>query len=81
MGSNSTRGRILVVGAGYGSLSCAIELHRKGFEVEVLESASKLTTQGMSQILEVREMLMPQTYEKEGDMLQFSSNASRVMRT
>jgi NADPH-dependent 2,4-dienoyl-CoA reductase/sulfur reductase-like enzyme len=41
-----TKGRIIVVGAGYAGLATAIELTRKGFSVEVLEAAKKLTTQG-----------------------------------
>lgn len=47
VGERGSRGRILVVGAGYAGLTTAIELSRKNFEVEVIESASKLTTQGM----------------------------------
>ena len=43
------RGRIIVVGAGYAGLSTAIELTRKGFEVEVIEHTKKLTSQGLSQ--------------------------------
>jgi flavin-dependent dehydrogenase len=48
MGSigNRPRGRFLVVGAGYGGLAAAIELKRKGFEVEVVESVRELSTQG-----------------------------------
>lgn len=48
VGERGPRGRILVVGAGYAGLTTAIELSRKNFEVEVIESASKLTTQGKS---------------------------------
>lgn len=40
------RGRLLVVGAGYGGLAAAIELKRKGFEVEIIESVRELSTQG-----------------------------------
>ncbi|OQV00113.1 FAD binding domain-containing protein [Cladophialophora immunda] len=41
-----SRGKILVVGAGYGGLATAIELKRKGFDVEIVEAAKQLTTQG-----------------------------------
>ncbi|KAH7110711.1 hypothetical protein EDB81DRAFT_831495 [Dactylonectria macrodidyma] len=44
--NGTPRGRILVVGAGYAGLATAIELKRKGFEVEVIEAARELTTQG-----------------------------------
>ncbi len=44
--NDPARGRILVVGAGFGGLAAAIELNRKGFEVEVMEAVEKLTTQG-----------------------------------
>ncbi|KAH7068617.1 hypothetical protein FB567DRAFT_585047 [Paraphoma chrysanthemicola] len=64
-GTSNSRGRILVVGAGYAGLSTAIELTRKGFEVEVIEAAKKLTTQGSP------------SYPR--DMIQVGSNASRVM--
>lgn len=40
------RGRFLVVGAGYAGLAAAVELQRKGFEVEVVESVNQLSTQG-----------------------------------
>ncbi|RSL87767.1 hypothetical protein CEP52_015424 [Fusarium oligoseptatum] len=41
-----TKGRLIVVGAGYAGLATAIELARKGFEVEVVEGVKQLTTQG-----------------------------------
>ncbi|KAL2065416.1 hypothetical protein VTL71DRAFT_3086 [Oculimacula yallundae] len=37
---------ILVVGAGFGGLACAIELQRKGCEVHVLEKETKLSESG-----------------------------------
>lgn len=45
--NGAPRGRLLVVGAGYGGLAVAIELTKKGFEVEVVEAVPKLTTQGL----------------------------------
>jgi 2-polyprenyl-6-methoxyphenol hydroxylase-like FAD-dependent oxidoreductase len=39
---------IIVVGAGYGGLSAAIELTKKGCKVRVFEAAKKLTNQGSS---------------------------------
>lgn len=36
----------IVVGAGYAGLTAAIELSRKGFDVEVFESAKRFTRQG-----------------------------------
>lgn len=45
--NGTSRGRILVVGAGYAGLATAIELFRKGFEVEVIEAARQLTAQGL----------------------------------
>jgi len=45
--SEQSKGRIIVVGAGYGGLATAIELTRKGFEVEVFEAVKQLTTQGL----------------------------------
>lgn len=50
--NGSPRGRILIVGAGYGGLGVAIELTRKGFEVEVLEAVPQLTTQGLLSLLQ-----------------------------
>lgn len=44
--NGASNGRILVIGAGFAGLSCAIELTRKGFEVEVIEATKKLTSQG-----------------------------------
>ncbi|KAI8648301.1 FAD-binding-3 domain-containing protein [Fusarium sp. Ph1] len=41
-----TKGRLIVVGAGYAGLATAIELARKGFEVGVVEGVKQLTTQG-----------------------------------
>lgn len=41
------KGRLLVVGAGFAGLGAAVELQRKGFEVEVIESVKQLSTQGM----------------------------------
>lgn len=43
----ASKGRYLVIGAGYAGLAVAIELRRKGFEVEVVEAVKELTTQGM----------------------------------
>lgn len=37
----------IVVGAGFGGLTAAIELERRGYSVEVLESAQELTKKGM----------------------------------
>lgn len=37
---------IIVVGAGYGGLTAAIELRRKGANVQVFESTKALTEQG-----------------------------------
>ncbi|KAM5383739.1 hypothetical protein ACJZ2D_001728 [Fusarium nematophilum] len=42
------RGRIIVVGAGYAGLAAAIELTRKGFEVEVVEGLGSNATRVMS---------------------------------
>ncbi len=43
-----SKGRFLVIGAGYAGLAAAIELKSNGFEVEVIEAVEKLTTQGQS---------------------------------
>jgi 2-polyprenyl-6-methoxyphenol hydroxylase-like FAD-dependent oxidoreductase len=43
-----TKGRILVVGAGYSGLATAIELIRVGYEVEVIEAVKALSTQGIA---------------------------------
>ncbi|PSN61314.1 FAD/NAD(P)-binding domain-containing protein [Corynespora cassiicola Philippines] len=40
-----SKGFFIVVVCGYGGLGTAIELRRKGFDVEVFEAAKKLTTQ------------------------------------
>ncbi|KAJ3545767.1 hypothetical protein NM208_g2348 [Fusarium decemcellulare] len=40
------KGSFIIVGCGYGGLGAAIELPRKGFDVEVFEAAKHLTTQG-----------------------------------
>lgn len=40
------RGRFIVVGAGYGGLSAAIELATKGHDVEVIEAAKELSSKG-----------------------------------
>lgn len=40
-------GRFIVVGSGYGGLATAIELCRRGHEVEIIEAAKQLTTQGL----------------------------------
>lgn len=45
----AVRGRIIVVGAGYAGLAAAIELTRKGFEVQVIETANNMTTRGWYQ--------------------------------
>lgn len=36
----------IIVGAGYGGIATAIELARKGLEVEVYETVKELTQQG-----------------------------------
>lgn len=36
----------IVVGAGFGGLTAAIELKRKGFSVEIVEAAPEMTTIG-----------------------------------
>jgi 2-polyprenyl-6-methoxyphenol hydroxylase-like FAD-dependent oxidoreductase len=51
--ANVARGHLLVVGAGYGGLATAIELTRKGFQVEVIESVKQLSTQGIRDSLEL----------------------------
>lgn len=47
IGEQTSKGRYLVIGAGYAGLAVAIELRRKGFKVEVIEAVKELTTQGM----------------------------------
>lgn len=42
-----SKGRYIIVGAGYGGLATALELNRKGFEVEIFEAAKELTAQGL----------------------------------
>lgn len=44
--TGSPKGRFIVVGAGYAGLATAIELRRRGHEVEVFESTKALTKQG-----------------------------------
>jgi phytoene dehydrogenase-like protein len=46
MASTSDRLSIIVVGAGFGGLSCAIALASKGVDVQVFELAKDLTRQG-----------------------------------
>jgi monoamine oxidase len=42
-----SRGHFIVVGAGFGGLSAAIELNSKGFDVDIFESAKELLPLGM----------------------------------
>ena len=46
--TDSSRGCVLIIGAGYAELATAIELAKKGFQVEIIESAKELTTKGAS---------------------------------
>lgn len=39
--------KVIVVGAGFGGLSCAIECHRHGHDVEVFEQAPAFAMLGM----------------------------------
>ncbi len=42
----ANRGHYIIIGAGFGGLTTAIELRRKGISVQVIEAANKLTLQG-----------------------------------
>lgn len=42
----SSRGSLLIIGAGYAGLATAIELRMAGFDVEVVEAVESLSTQG-----------------------------------
>lgn len=43
---NPQKGRFIIVGAGYAGLTAAIELRRRGHDVEVFEATKKITKQG-----------------------------------
>lgn len=65
--NGNSRGRILVVGAGFGGLAAAVELHRNGFHVDVIESVQQLTTQGQ--------------YCNPRTRVEFGLDASTILRT
>src|SRR5258708_874777 len=72
----------IVIGAGFGGLSSAIDLARLGATVQVLESSKNLSRQG--------EISKPPTKMRKkvsfihvsisGDVIRFEANASRVMQ-
>lgn len=45
--SNSTRGTVLVIGAGIGGLTAALELHRAGFSCQLLEAVEQFAPVGV----------------------------------
>lgn len=51
---NSSGIRVLIVGAGFAGLSCAIECKRKGHEVIVLEKFREMKILGMSRRINLK---------------------------
>lgn len=67
--------RAIVIGAGFGGLSTAIELARYGATVQLFESSPDLKHQGGS----FEERLLMSLLTLPGDVIRFEANASRVM--
>lgn len=71
---------VIVVGLGIGGLAAAIECHRKGHSVTIIEKASSPRAQGMSTLRHINpENVKNVSNQKEGDCIGIGTNAARVV--